>query len=106
MDYDLRLSYGLHGGVGFGVVVSPFEFHVNAQIKWGWGSFWKPDYTSPYYYRFGYPLDGGVRRRRGPPRSGRRRHLRCLLPVHPPLRTHPFPASETGPEDDRRRNAT
>lgn len=60
MEYDLRLSYGLHGGVGFGVVVSPFEFHVNAQIKWGWGSFWKPDYTSPYYYRFGYPLDGAV----------------------------------------------
>lgn len=60
MDYDIRLSYGLHGSVGFGVVVSPFEFHVNAQVKWGWSSFWQPDYTSPYYYRFGYPLDGAV----------------------------------------------
>ena len=60
MDHELRMSYGLHGGVGFGVVVSPFEFHVNAQVKWGWGSFWKPDYSSQYYYRFGYPLDGAV----------------------------------------------
>lgn len=60
MDYDLRLSYGLQGGVGFAVVLNPFEFHLNAQVKWGWGSFWKPDYASPYYYRFGYPLDGAV----------------------------------------------
>lgn len=59
-DYDLRLSYGVMGGVGIGVMVAPFEFHINAQAKWGWNSFWEPDYASKYYYRFAYPLDGGV----------------------------------------------
>lgn len=59
-DYDRRWTYGVQGGVGMGVVVSPFEFHLNVQVKWGWGSYWNPDYSSPYYYRFGYPLDGAV----------------------------------------------
>ena len=59
-DYDRRWSYGVHGGVGFGVMLSPVEFHVNAQVKWGWSSFWKPDYASQYYYRFAYPLDGVI----------------------------------------------
>ncbi len=59
-DYDRRLSYGLQGGLGLGVMIAPFEFHVNAQVKWGWESFWRPDYASPYYYRYAYPLDGVV----------------------------------------------
>ena len=59
-DYDRRWSYGLHGGLGMGLMFSPFEFQLNVQVKWGWGSFWNPDYASPYYYRFGYPLDGAV----------------------------------------------
>ena len=59
-DYDRRLSYGLQGGIGMGVMVAPFEFHVNAQVKWGWESFWRPNYASPYYYRFAYPLDGVI----------------------------------------------
>ena len=59
-DYDRRLTYGLQGGIGFGVMLAPFEFHVNAQVKWGWESFWRPDYASPYYYRYAYPLDGVV----------------------------------------------
>ncbi len=59
-DYDLRWSYGVQGGLGMAVMLSPFELHLNVQVKWGWGSFWKPDYASPYYYRFGYPLDGAV----------------------------------------------
>lgn len=59
-DYDKRWTYGVHGGLGFAVMVSPFEFHVNAQVKWGWESFWKPDYASQYYYRFAYPLDGAI----------------------------------------------
>ena len=59
-DYDLRWTYGVQGGLGAAVMLSPFEFHLNVQVKWGWGSFWKPDYASPYYYRFGYPLDGAV----------------------------------------------
>ena len=59
-DYDRRWTYGLHGGVGVGVMFSPIEVHLNVQVKWGWESFWNPDYASPYYYRFGYPLDGAV----------------------------------------------
>lgn len=60
MDYDRRISYGVRGGAGFGLMFDPIEIHVMVQGKWGWSSFWKPDYTSPYYYRFGYPLDAGL----------------------------------------------
>lgn len=59
-DYDRQLTYGVQGGLGFAVMLDPFEFHVNMQIKWGWGSFWEPNYVSPYYYRFAYPLDGAL----------------------------------------------
>lgn len=59
-DYDKRFSYGVKGGLGFGLMFDPFEIHVTVHVKWGWNSFWQPDYYSPYYYRFGYPLDGGV----------------------------------------------
>lgn len=59
-DYDRRWTYGVQGGVGFGIMFSPVEIHVNAQVKWGWESFWKPDYASQYYYRFAYPLDGAI----------------------------------------------
>ena len=59
-DYDKRWTYGVQGGVGMALMFNPFEFHLTAQIKWGWESFWKPDYASPYYYRFGYPLDAAV----------------------------------------------
>ncbi len=56
-DYDKRWTYGVQGGLGLGLMLDPFEFHLNVQVKWGWESFWKPDYASPYYYRFAYPLD-------------------------------------------------
>lgn len=59
-DYDRRLTYGVAAGVGLGLMFSPFEFHLMVNGKWGWSSFWKPDYASPYYYRFAYPLDAGV----------------------------------------------
>jgi len=59
-DYDVRWSYGVKGGVGFGLMFDPLEIHIVAHAKWGWSSFWEPDYTSPYYYRFGYPLDSGL----------------------------------------------
>lgn len=59
-DYDRRWTYGVAGGVGFGIMFSPVEIHVNAQVKWGWESFWNPDYASQYYYRFAYPLDGAI----------------------------------------------
>lgn len=59
-DYDKRWSYGVKGGVGFGLMFDPIEIHVTVHAKWGWSSFWQPDYNSPYYYRFGYPLDTGL----------------------------------------------
>lgn len=59
-DYDRRLTYGVQGGLGMGIMLAPFEFHVNAMVKWGWESFWEPDYASKYYYRYAYPLDIAV----------------------------------------------
>ncbi len=59
-DYDRRWSYGVKGGLGFGLMFDPVEIHLVVHVKWGWSTFWEPDYTSPYYYRFGYPLDGGL----------------------------------------------
>lgn len=56
-DYDKRWTYGVQGGLGIGVMLDPIEFHLTVQVKWGWESFWEPDYASPYYYRFAYPLD-------------------------------------------------
>lgn len=59
-DYDYRYTYGVQGGLGFALMFEPIEFHVTAQAKWGWNSFWRPDYNSQYYYRYAYPLDGAV----------------------------------------------
>ena len=59
-DYDRRLTYGVEGGLGIGLMFNPIEFHIMVNGKWGWSSFWKPDYASPYYYRFAYPLDAAV----------------------------------------------
>ncbi|MBQ9891990.1 MAG: hypothetical protein IJM35_02405 [Bacteroidales bacterium] len=56
-DTDRRFTYGFEGGAGFGLVFSPVEIHFNALAKWSWASFYNPDYYSPYYYRFAYPLD-------------------------------------------------
>lgn len=56
-SYDKRWTYGVQGGAGFALMFSPVEIHLNAQIKWGWESFWEPDYYHKYYYRFAYPLD-------------------------------------------------
>lgn len=56
-DIDRRYDYGLKGGIGFAYVLDPFEFHVNAGVKYGWSSLYQPDYASPYYYRFTYPFD-------------------------------------------------
>ena len=60
LETDNRWSYGLQGGLGLGLMLDPFEFHLGVQIKWGWSSFYKPDVASQYYYRFAYPLDGAV----------------------------------------------
>lgn len=59
-DYDYRLSYGLKGSIGFGLVFDPVEFHFNAMLRYGWGSLYQPDHDpdfGQYYYRFAYPFD-------------------------------------------------
>ena len=56
LDTDRRLEYGLKGGVGFGLVFNPVEFHIMGQLKYSWSSLYEPDYYSEYYYRFAYPL--------------------------------------------------
>ena len=60
LDTDRRWTYGVQGGLGFGIMLDPIEVHLGVQVKWGWSSFYQPDVASPYYYRFAYPLDGAV----------------------------------------------
>ena len=59
-ETDNRWSYGVQGGLGFGLMLDPVEVHLGLQVKWGWSPFYKPNTYSPYYYRFAYPLDGAV----------------------------------------------
>jgi hypothetical protein len=54
-DTDIRLDYGLKGGVGMALVFDPFEFHVTASYKHSFSSLYTPDHYSQYYYRFAYP---------------------------------------------------
>ncbi|MDO4826392.1 MAG: porin family protein [Bacteroidia bacterium] len=56
-DMDRRFDYGLRGALGFGVVFSPVEFHLKANLRYGWGTIYEPDWYSEYYYRFAYPFD-------------------------------------------------
>lgn len=56
-DTDRRFDYGLCGGLGFGLVFDPLEFHVNANVRYSWGTIYDPDYASKDYYRFAYPFD-------------------------------------------------
>jgi len=61
---DRRPDYGLQGGAGIGLVFNPFEFHLNALLRYSWSSIYTPD-SSPsiynqYYYRFAYPLDVNI----------------------------------------------
>ena len=59
-DTDRRLDYGLKGGLGFGLVFDPIEFHVMAMYKHSFSSLYEPDYYSQYYYRYAYPLNISV----------------------------------------------
>ena len=56
-DHDRRATYGARAGAGFGLVFEPIEIHLMANLKWGWSPYYEPDYYSPYYYRYAYPLD-------------------------------------------------
>ena len=55
--YENRWDYGLQAGGGFALMFDPVEIHFNALLRWSWSSLYDPDYASPYYYRYAYPLD-------------------------------------------------
>lgn len=54
-DTDIRIDYGIKGGVGLALVFDPLEFHVTASYKHSLSSLYTPDHNSQYYYRFAYP---------------------------------------------------
>ena len=66
-DTDIRWDYGFRGGAGFALIFEPFEFHINAQLRYGMSSIFTPDSLFPegsgyedqnkVYYRYAYPLD-------------------------------------------------
>lgn len=66
-DWERRWDYGLQGGLGFGLIFAPFEFHLSAQCRFGWSSFFDPQTIywetstyaeyNKYYYRYAFPLD-------------------------------------------------
>ena len=56
-EYERRIDYGLRGGAGIAFMIDPIELHFNAIVRWGWQSLHDPDYNSPYWYKFSYPLD-------------------------------------------------
>ena len=51
-ETDYRWDYGIKGGAGFGFIFDPVEIHFNAWYKYGFGSLYKPNYYSEYYYRY------------------------------------------------------
>ena len=51
-ETDYRWDYGIKGGAGFGFIFDPVEIHFNAWYKDGFGSLYKPNYYSEYYYRY------------------------------------------------------
>lgn len=56
-DFENRFDYGLQGGFGVGLVLEPFEFHVNARVRYSWSSLVEPGYYSKYYFKTISPLD-------------------------------------------------
>lgn len=55
--YEYKWDYGFKAAAGFGLVFSPIEIHFKANLRYGWGSLYQPDYNSREYYRFAYPFD-------------------------------------------------
>ncbi len=64
-ETDIQPDYGLQGGVGFGLIFNPVEFHVNALVRYSWSSIYQPNTISwepakSYYYRYAYPFDVNI----------------------------------------------
>lgn len=57
LDTDRRFEFGAKAGAGIALVFDPVELHLNAKVRYSWANLTDPDYLSPYYYSFAYPLD-------------------------------------------------
>ena len=54
-SYDNRFDYGLIFGGGVGVMFGPFEFHLEANYKWGLSSYVHTYYYNDEYWFFAFP---------------------------------------------------
>ena len=52
---DNRFDYGLIFGGGAGIMFGPFEFHLEANYKWGLSSYYHTYAYSDEYWLFAYP---------------------------------------------------
>ena len=52
---DNRFDYGLIFGGGAGIMFGPFEFHLEANYKWGLSSYYHTYVYSDEYWLFAYP---------------------------------------------------
>ncbi len=60
-DDENRWTGGMAAGPGIAIMFDPIEIHINALVKWGWITFYDPDFTGEgFYYRYAYPLDAAV----------------------------------------------
>ncbi len=86
-DTDIRIDYGLKGGVGIALVFDPLEFHITASYKHSLSSLYEPDHSSQYYYRFAYPsniiVSAGVHfqlsKRKGKTKAALRKEAKDLI---------------------------
>lgn len=56
-SFENRLDYGIKAGLGFAFIFDPVELHIEAMYKHSFGSLFKEDYYSPYYYRYSYQMN-------------------------------------------------
>lgn len=56
-SYENRFDYGLQGGLGFALMFDPIEINFKCHLRWSWQSIYDPDYSSPYSYKYAYPID-------------------------------------------------
>ena len=57
LESDRQLDYGVRAAAGFALVFDPVELHITAKVRYSFQTLYDPDYLSPYYYRYAYPLD-------------------------------------------------
>ncbi len=57
LDSDITFDYGVRAAAGFALVFDPVELHVTAKVRYSFSNLFQPDYLSPYYYNYAYPLD-------------------------------------------------